>query len=503
MDAPLPLAGRYRFLRRLRGTSSGVIWLASDSVAGRTVVASSVTSTRVSGLRNSVGLEHPHLAPLLDLFDDISPGQIPGRVALRPGMGIAVADYVAGQTLHERLDTSPLSRHRAVATMAKLASALQTLHSHGGVHGALSPRSIVIARNDGGVVPMLTNLRAAANGAYCSPERVRGGGPSAEDDTWALHATLFAALTADSPYHGKTREELATAILSGSVPQLADHGIHDPELQRIVHRGLEPARRARLCSVAELEQCLVAWLRSRSPDEPERVSAAPPQPGTIAPPPIDDEDVAEGHRTVALASPVSSARLPEDDEDEEEDLATVQLDATGLRLQQALASFGSPIGDEAANDPSLGDQVPTTVMSGDLLDEMVDQVKSQAADNRGSLPSQTRSMEVAVDDLMPDISARDVEESDALLSASEPHPGGMQHPPAESVEPSSGAQGGATPGAWPQPEAQSVPAFGGAVPGSEGMAQVPAAPGSGPQKGWGPAEPTPPPAPGSAARPSG
>ena len=495
MDAPLPLAGRYRFLRRLRGTSSGVIWLASDSVAGRTVVVSSVTSTRVSGLKTAVRLEHPHLATLLDLFDDISPGQIPGRVALRPGMAIAVAEYVTGQSLHERLETGPLKPVRAVMILSKLAGALHVLHGNGGVHGAMSPRSVIIARNDGGVVPILTNLRAAANGAYCSPERVRGGGPSAEDDTWALHATLYAALTGDSPYHGKTREELANAILSGAVPDLTRHGVYDADLQHMVQRGLASDRRARLCSVAELGQALVAWLRAHPPEEPERPSAVPLKTGTIAPPPIDDEDVAEGHRTVALASPVTNGRLPEDEEDDDDEMATVQLDASNI-LAHAMAMHGSPLGD--ADDPSLRDQVPTTVMSAPMLDRMVDQIKAEAAQARRPMPSETRQMEIAVGDLMPEVSASDLEGldeddgTDDLLDGDlEPSVDVLIEPvaPAEMEPPQQPA--------WPAPQPIGPPAFGGAVPGAEdALASVSIPTGqtaaSGPQKGWGPAEPVPP-----------
>jgi len=258
MDAPLPLAGRYRYLRGLRGASSGLIWLASDSVAGRTVVVSSVTPIRVAGLKNGLGLTHLHLATLLDLFDDISPGQIPGRVALRPGMAIAVAEHIAGQTLHERLESTPLSLHRAVGVVANIANALQALHAKGSVHGALSPRSMVVLRNDGGVVPVLTNLRAAANGAYCSPERVRGGGPSTDDDVWALYSTLFAAMTGDAPFEGKTREELAASILSGTVPNLVVHGVDDPDLQEIIRLGFHPDRNARQTSAAVLENVLTA-----------------------------------------------------------------------------------------------------------------------------------------------------------------------------------------------------------------------------------------------------
>lgn len=490
MDAPLPLAGRYRFLRRLRGTSSGVIWLASDSVAGRTVVASSITSTRVPGLRRSVNLEHPHLASMLDLFDNVSPAQIPGRVALRPGMAIAVAEHVTGQTLHEKLEAGALPPERAVAVIANLATGLHALHARGGIHGALSPRSIVIARNDGGPVPVLTNLRAAANGAYCSPDRVRGGGPSAEDDTWALHATLFAALTGDSPYHGRTREELAGAILSGSVPDLSRFGIDDGELRRLVQEGLQPKPNRRQTQVAGLARSLASWLQAHPHAGLDRPSAVPPVPTTIAPPPIDDEDVAEGHRTVALAAPVQNARLPEDEEKDDDEMETVQLDASSV-LARAMALHGSPLGD--ADDPSLGDQVPTTVMSAGLLDEMVDQVKAAASQRRPPMQSETRSMEVMVGDFPEtkgDVPSEPGLATTGLLEAdSEPPPSdGSDPPPVEVAQQPTGLAND-----WGQPS-QPVVDVNPAPVGLQnlGAPLSPTTDQAGPQKGWGPAEPTPP-----------
>jgi hypothetical protein len=467
MDAPLPLAGRYRFLRQLQGASSGVIWLASDSVAGRTVVASSVTSTRVAGLKRSVGLSHPHLATILDMFDDISPGQIPGRMALRPGMGIAVAEYVAGQTLHEQLESGRLSPNRAVGMIAKLANALYLLHSEGGVHGALSTRSIVIARTDGGVVPVLTNLRAAANGAYCSPERVKGAGPSAEDDTWALHATLFAVLTGHPPYQGKTREELANSILSGLVPNLAANGVRDDGLQFVLQDGLRTDWGSRLRSVAGLEKALVGWLRNHPADEPASVSAV------VAKRPSGDDDDGEGVPTVALTMAEAQKQIAEeqgDDDQEEEDLdddemATIQLDPGGI-LADAIHRHGSPLGLE---DPSLGDQVPTEVMSAPVLDAMVQEIRAQAARARDPLPSDTRSMEIAAVDAMILESVQDLEREASEFA-------GQTTPDGEDDEEDS--------------TRVREPAFGSPVAGGP-PPPVQASP-AGPQRGWGPAEPTPP-----------
>ncbi|MCU0690486.1 MAG: hypothetical protein MUF54_03710 [Polyangiaceae bacterium] len=276
------------------------------------MVVSSVTPARVAGFRKVVGLRHPHLASVVDLLDDVPPSQIAtGGAAPERACSVAVAEHVAGQTLHERLEAGTVPIRKAVLWTARIASALHALHAKGGVHGALSPRSVIVARADGGVVPVLTNLRAPANGAFCSPERVRGAGPTAEDDTWALHATLFAALAGTAPFSGKSREQLAAQILQGRLPDLASHGIADAMLQGIVQNGFCGDLRARVSSIPALEHGLTEWLRAQPAGELD-VSSAPPQPGgmSLAPAPIDDEDVAEAHRLALEARRKASKANP-------------------------------------------------------------------------------------------------------------------------------------------------------------------------------------------------
>jgi hypothetical protein len=312
MQAPLPLAGRYSFLRTFQGAPSGAIWLASDTLRGQTVVAATVSGPRSAGLRRIVGVRHPHLATVLEYVERPPLDQVPATSPIKPGTDVAVAEYVAGQTLHEKLETGPLPPVLAVAWLAHIAAALSAVHTRGGVHGAVSPRSIVVARTDGGVVPILTNLRAIANGAYCSPERVRGGGPSAHDDTWALHATLYTAVTGAPPFSGKTREQVAQAILAGSVHTLADYGIHDPALQGILSRGLDRLQSRRPRTAADLGRELTAWVATQTDDDTlETAAPAEFSPRSIPPPQIDDEAVTSAATHVGMSPADAPPTMPD------------------------------------------------------------------------------------------------------------------------------------------------------------------------------------------------
>ena len=135
------------------------------------------------------------------------------------------------------------------------------MHQFGGLHGAISPRCIVVEPRGSEVAPVLTQLLAAPNGPYCAPERLRGGGPDAADDVWALHALLYAALTGAAPFSGTTREELVASMEQGP-KALAQLGLDDELLARILVRGLVPDRGNRVADAATLRDELDEWQRS-------------------------------------------------------------------------------------------------------------------------------------------------------------------------------------------------------------------------------------------------
>lgn len=354
MQAPqTPLAGHYRFSRSLQTGAKSVSWLAIDENTRRTVIASALGAARVAGLEGIVGVRHPHLAAVVDVIHDADPASLPEQAGALKSAAIAVAEYVHGVTLHERLRSNRLDLAEAVQIVDRLAEAVESLHAIGGVHGAISPRSVVVDPDNGPAGPVLTQLVVPPSGSYCSPERLRGHGPSTVDDMWALHATLYATLTGTTPFSGTSREQLVRSMVSTGVAPLSEHGIDDAKLQQIVTRGLasEPAKRC--TDVVELREALHAWQDSR-------VSTAPqPSPG---PAPIQphEEDEAEwdddNARTIvssaaellaaarAATAAADARRLPpvEDDEDDEAPTSIVDVAALGFPLPPSASPVSPP-----------------------------------------------------------------------------------------------------------------------------------------------------------------
>lgn len=263
------LAGRYAFERYLPTASRVPVWLAIDTQTERTVVIKLLRSERAAVLESAVGLHHPHLAELLHVVPAPRPWEMPPAVPASPGQAAVVAEHLPGRTLRDVLGAGRPAPEVATLWVTHVASAVAASHAAGAVHGAISPRSVLVATSPEQTSPVLTRLVAPTDAAYCSLPRLDGRGPSAQDDVWALSCTLFAALTCRAPYHGESRGQIIRRILTAPPQPLSCFGIDAPELQAILGRVF--ALKGRL-EAAELHEALTRWLSRRAaepapPDE--------------------------------------------------------------------------------------------------------------------------------------------------------------------------------------------------------------------------------------------
>ncbi|HEY1534078.1 MAG TPA: hypothetical protein VGF76_08665, partial [Polyangiaceae bacterium] len=192
--------------------------------------------------------------------------------------GVAVAEFVPGKTLHSELLQTGMNPSKAVAWILRLADAVQALHAAGAVHAALSPRSVIAVPEGRAIAPVLSQLVAPGIGAFCPPERLKGSVETSSDDVWALHATLYTALTRQAPFNAPSRDALLKQMLSGRAKPLSAFGIDEPALQEIVDRGLAYEKRVRVTELAEFVQTLDGWERDPRAVPPKR--QVPPRPAT-------------------------------------------------------------------------------------------------------------------------------------------------------------------------------------------------------------------------------
>lgn len=247
--------GRYQLVELLGQGGMGDVWRAYDTVTDR-VVAVKVLPAHLAGdrifqerfrreARAAAGLNNPHVVPIHDF------GEIDGRLFVDMRL-------IEGQDLGTLLKAGPLAPQRAVKIIEQIALALFAAHRIGLVHRDVKPSNILLTEDDfaylidfgiaraSGEAGLTDTGAAVGTWAYMAPERFATGNADARADVYALTCVLYEALTGQSPFPGKTLEQLATAHMfqapphpSVVVPQLS------PTMDRVINTGMakEPERR--------------------------------------------------------------------------------------------------------------------------------------------------------------------------------------------------------------------------------------------------------------------
>ena len=275
---PKPLVDRYTYITSVKAGNRTIAWLAIDRQSKRVVVAAPVGKARLVSLKTVLGLTPGHLAPIIRLLRTPDSAQLPADLGSTRPVGIAIADYVPGDTLHARLKVSRLPPLEAANLCVHVVRAVRAMHDAGTAHGAISPRSVVISPKGKWSAPVLTQLIAPTSGGFSSRERLQKRGPSFEDDSWATHATLHAALTAEGPFAGRTREELLQNMFGSKPRRLDEFGVNEPELQKIIDAGLVTNPRFR-ASLGKLQESLEQWIQERG----QAILSLPPTANTGEP----------------------------------------------------------------------------------------------------------------------------------------------------------------------------------------------------------------------------
>jgi serine/threonine protein kinase len=216
---------RYRLERRLGRGSMGEVWLAEHALL-RTQVAVKFLSRDFASdlplvrrtiemfrleaqLSAQLGALTPHIVKVYDAGTD----------AVGPFL---VMEYVAGQSLEDRISSAPLALADVASVLAQIADALEVVHQHGVVHRDVKPGNIMLRRRvDGAFDAKLTDFgvaevtgpgvdvdrlsadaRCAVAGTpgYMSPEQLLDTGVDHRTDLWSLAVVIYEAFTGVSPF---------------------------------------------------------------------------------------------------------------------------------------------------------------------------------------------------------------------------------------------------------------------------------------------------------------
>lgn len=208
----------------------------------RAVATSTDMMDRLATLYGTLrSIEDPTLVEILDF----------GRFAARP---LIVSELVAGKSLRDllRARPSPLPPDIALHVAAMIAQALARVLSCQQVHGALTPRDVLLSTKgevkvtDFGLVRILEerpDLSRVDTIAYMAPEIVWGGQPDASSDVFALGVILYEACVGPR-FKAATTATEAAELARRCVMPAASQPIH-ASVEALLRGALdaEPKRR--------------------------------------------------------------------------------------------------------------------------------------------------------------------------------------------------------------------------------------------------------------------
>jgi eukaryotic-like serine/threonine-protein kinase len=289
--------GAYRIVRQVGRGGMGVVFEAIHESQGRRVALKVLPGFDLADptarerfwreAHTTARLQHPNIVQIFEV----------GEHESQPFLAL---EFVAGQSLSQRLREAPLMPRQAAALVETLARAVHHAHEQGIVHRDLKPANVLLSSvtghssfvnaeeqmtNDQGqmTIPKLTDFGLAhhvgareltATGdilgtpGYMAPEQAWGKnksrqvGPAA--DVYALGALLYAALTGRPPFQGATPLDTLEQVRSQEpVPPTRLQPRVPRDLETICLKCLEKEPGQRYTSAAALANDLRRYLANQ------------------------------------------------------------------------------------------------------------------------------------------------------------------------------------------------------------------------------------------------
>jgi eukaryotic-like serine/threonine-protein kinase len=264
--------GHYRLIALLGKGGMGAVYRARDARLSREVAVKILPqnfSQDAERLRRfereaqaASALNHPNIITIHEI----------GAAQTETGdTRYIVTEYVAGQTLRQRMAVGKISLSEALDVITQIASALAAAHEAGIVHRDIKPENVMV-RPDGLVKVLDFGLAKLAEPpvaevdspaptvvkhstapglvmgtvSYMSPEQARGQKVDGRSDIFSLGVVFYEMITESAPFEGVNALDVVGAILNHEPAPLQQHAPDAPaELQRIVMKALHKDRELR------------------------------------------------------------------------------------------------------------------------------------------------------------------------------------------------------------------------------------------------------------------
>ena len=292
--APGSRVGPYEVISALGAGGMGEVHKARDPRLGRDVaikVLPTLFSRDPDRLRRfeqearaASALNHPGILTVYDIGE-------------HDGSPYVVAELLEGQTLRERIASTPLPIRKALDYAIQIAHGLAAAHQKGIVHRDLKPENVFVTRDgrvkilDFGLAKLVRKESEPTHAAhtrtagtepgmilgtagYMSPEQVRGEPTDHRSDIFSFGAILYEMLTGERAFRGESPVETMSAILKEEPNELSQVGTRIPAgLARLLTHCLEKDPVARFQSARDIAFHLESFSETRSSPQQTTTSA--------------------------------------------------------------------------------------------------------------------------------------------------------------------------------------------------------------------------------------
>jgi serine/threonine protein kinase len=282
LQDPAKVVNQYVLAGMLGQGGMGQVWKAWDTKLARWTALKFLTLTDPASQKRfereaklAARLRHPNICAIYEVGED-------------KGRHFIAMEFVDGVALGK----ANLSLREAPAVIAKIARALEEAHKEGVVHRDLKPDNLMITKGgrpyvmDFGLAKTVeaeSSLSVSGDimgtPAFMSPEQARGEVDTIDGrtDVYSLGATLYALLTGEKPFQGRTSMEIVIRVLNqdATPPSRLKPGV-SPALDAVVLKAMEKDRERRYQSSSEFADDLDRFLANqdvlaRPPSFPRRV----------------------------------------------------------------------------------------------------------------------------------------------------------------------------------------------------------------------------------------
>lgn len=276
--SPESTLSRYRIVSKLGAGGMGEVYLAQDTKLNRRV-ALKILPAGVWGHQERIrrfeqeakaasALNHPNIITIHEIDQTES-------------VYFIAAEFIDGETLRQRMKTTPMKLGQIIEVAAQVANALSVAHAAGIIHRDIKPDNVMIRRD--GIVKVLdfglaklsepeapanesigsqveTRLQVTEAGVvmgtaiYMSPEQARGVLVDARTDIFSFGVLIYEMVVGRVPFDGSNTNEIVASILSDKEPApMARYASDVPsELERIVAKALRKDRNERYQTIKDM-----------------------------------------------------------------------------------------------------------------------------------------------------------------------------------------------------------------------------------------------------------